>query len=50
MEENKYENVIAKYTFEQLCYERPILLTQYFNVKKQLDLLDKELEKRLRNK
>ena len=50
MEENKYENIIAKYTYEQLCCERPILLSKYFTIKKQLDLLDKEMEKRLRNK
>lgn len=50
MEENKYENIIAKYSCEQLCYERTILLEQYSTTKKQLALLDEEMKKRLRNK
>lgn len=47
MEDNKYENVIAKYTAQQLIYERTILLKQYNTIKKQLALLDEEYKRRL---
>ena len=40
MEENKYENIIARYTEQQLVYERVILLKQFNTIKKQLALLD----------
>lgn len=49
MEDNKYENVIAKYTSDQLIYERTILLKQYNVIKKQLALLDEEYKRRLEN-
>ena len=35
MEDNKYENIIAEYTEEQLVYERVILLKQFNTIKKQ---------------
>lgn len=47
MEENKYENIIAKYTEQQLVYERVILLKQFNTIKKQLSLLDEEYKRRL---
>lgn len=47
MEDNKYENIIAEYTEEQLVYERVILLKQFNTVKKQLSLLDEEYKSRL---
>ena len=49
MEENKYENVIAKYSCEQLCYERTILLKQLKTTQKQLALVDDEMKRRLEN-
>ena len=49
MEDNKYENIIAEYTEEQLVYERVILLKQFNTVKKQLSLLDEEYKRRLEN-
>lgn len=50
MEENKYENIIAKYTDTQLLYERQIKLEQYKVIKAQLALIDDEAKRRLRNK
>ena len=47
MENNKYENIIAGYTEEQLVYERVILLKQFNTIKKQLALLDEEYKRRL---
>ena len=47
MEDNKYENIIVKYTEEQLLYERVILLKQFNTTKKQLALLDEEFKRRL---
>lgn len=47
MENNKYENIIAGYTEEQLVYERVILLKQFNTIKKQLTLLDEEYKRRL---
>ena len=47
MEENKYENIIARYTEQQLVYERVILLKQFNTIKKQLVLLDEEYKRRL---
>lgn len=47
MEDNKYENIIAEYTEEQLVYERVILLKQFNIIKKQLALLDDEFKRRL---
>lgn len=50
MEENKYEEIIAKYTDTQLVYEQAILNeeeTILYNKKKDLK---EELKKRLRDK
>ncbi len=50
MEENKYEEIIAKYTDTQLVYEQAILNeeeTILYNKKK---ALKEELKKRLRDK
>lgn len=47
MEENKYENIISRYTEQQLVYERVILLKQFNTIKKQLALLDDEYKRRL---
>lgn len=47
MEDNKYENIIARYTEQQLVYERVILLKQFNTIKKQLALLDEEYKRRL---
>ena len=49
MEENKYENIISRYTEQQLVYERAILLKQFNIIKKQLALLDEECKRRLEN-
>lgn len=49
MEENKYENIIANYSCEQLCYERTILLKQLKTIQKQLSLIDDEMKRRLEN-
>ncbi len=49
-EENKYENVIANYTYEQLVYEQAIVNeedTILYNKKK---ALKEEFKKRLRSK
>lgn len=47
MEENKYENIIAKYTPEQLIYERVIKLREQEVIRAQLKILDEEYKKRL---
>ena len=47
MEDNKYENIIYEYTYQQLVYERAILLKQFNTIKKQLALLDEEYKRRL---
>ena len=49
MEENKYESIIAKYSFEQIGFERIILLKQLKNIQKQLSIIDDELKRRLEN-
>ena len=49
IEDNKYENIISKYTEQQLVYERAILLKQFNIIKKQLALLDEECKRRLEN-
>lgn len=49
MEENKFENKIATDTFEQLCYQRAILLEQEGTIRKNLKLIDEEIKKRLRS-
>lgn len=50
MEEQKYENIVAKYSFEQLAYERVILLKKYNTIRKQLSIVDDEMKNRLENK
>ena len=50
MEETKYSEIIKGYTFEQLVYERAILLKQYANIKKQLAQYDEECKRRLNSK
>ena len=47
MEDNKYENVIAGYTEEQLMFERVILLKQLKTIQKQLSMIDDEAKRRL---
>ena len=47
IEDNKYENIISKYTEQQLVYERAILIKQFNIIKKQLALLDEECKRRL---
>lgn len=50
MEDNKYEEIIARYTFEQLVYEQAILNeeeTILYNKKK---ALKDEFKKRLRDR
>lgn len=47
IEDNKYENIISKYTDKQLVYERAILIKQFNIIKKQLGLLDEECKRRL---
>ena len=47
MEDNKYENVIAGYTAEQLIFERTILLKQLKTIQKQLTMIDDEAKRRL---
>ena len=49
IEDNKYENIISKYTEQQLVYERAILIKQFNIIKKQLALLDEECKRRLEN-
>ena len=49
IEDNKYENIISKYTDKQLVYERAILIKQFNIIKKQLALLDEECKRRLEN-
>lgn len=49
LEENKYENIIAKFNDNQLVCERAILLKQFNTIKKQLALLDEECKRRLEN-
>lgn len=49
IEDNKYENIISKYTDKQLVYERAILIKQFNTIKKQLGMLDEECKRRLEN-
>ena len=48
MEENKYENVIAKYTAEQLVCEMAILNDEETTLYNKKKILKEELKKRLR--
>lgn len=47
MEENKYSEIIKKYTFEQLVYERSILDKQKDNLYIQDKELREEFKRRL---
>lgn len=47
MEENKYENIISKYTDKQLICERAILLKKQDTLRAQLKMLDDECKRRL---
>ena len=48
MEDNKYENVIAEYTYEQLVYESAILNEQETTLYNKKKALKEEFKKRLR--
>ena len=48
MEETKYENVIAKYTYEQLVYEMAILNEEEVNLYNRKKMLKEEFKRRLR--
>lgn len=45
----EYENIISKYDYKQLVFERIILLKQYRTLQKQLAILDDEFKRRLEN-
>lgn len=47
MEDNKYENIISKYTDTQLIYERAIKLKEQDAIRAQLKIIDEECKKRL---
>lgn len=46
-EENKYENVIKRYSDTQLIYEQAILNKQYKQIMSQKKALEEELSRRL---
>ena len=46
-EENKYENIIKRYTDTQLIYEQAILNKQYKQILAQKKTLEEELSRRL---
>lgn len=50
MEEDKYEEKIKKYTFEQLVYERAILDKKKKNIYIQDNELNNEFKRRLEEK
>lgn len=47
-EESKYENIIAKYTAEQLIYEASIINKQYKTIYAQKKALEDEFDRRLK--
>lgn len=47
MEENKYENIIAKYSFEQLVYAQAILDDEEIILRNKKKALKAEMKKRL---
>lgn len=49
MEENKYEDVIARYTDTQLIYEQAIVNEEETTVYNKKKALKEELKRRLRN-
>lgn len=50
VEENKYENVIANYTYEQLVFESAILNEQETTLYNKKKALKEEFKKRLRER
>ena len=48
-EENKYENIIERYSFEQLVYEQAILNEEETNLYNRKKALKEEFKKRLRS-
>lgn len=50
MEENKYEEIIARYTFEQLVYEQAIIDKEEANLYSKKKALKNEFKKRLEGK
>lgn len=50
MEENKYEEVIARYTDTQLIYEQAIVNEEETTIHNKKKALKEEFKKRLRNK
>ena len=50
MEDNKYEEVIARYTDTQLIYEQAILNEEETTLYNKKKALKEEFKKRLRNK
>lgn len=50
MEENKYENIIAKYTDTQLVYEQAILDEEETTLYSKKKALKNEFKRRLRDK
>lgn len=49
MEENKYEEVIARYTDTQLIYEQAILNEEETKLHNKKKAMKEEIKKRLRN-
>lgn len=49
MDENKYEEIIAKYTDSQLLYEQAILNEQETTLYNKKKAIKDEIKKRLRN-
>lgn len=50
VEDNKYEEVIARYSFEQLVYEQAILNEEETTLYNKKKALKDEFKKRLRDK
>lgn len=48
-EENKYENIIANYTSEQLIIEASIINEQYKRLYNQKKAIEEEMDKRRKN-
>lgn len=49
MEEDKYSEIIKKYSYEQLCYERAIINKKKKDLYIQEKELDDEFKRRLEN-
>ena len=50
MDENKYEDVIARYDFKQLVYEQAILNEEETTIYNKKKALKEEFKRRLRDK